>query len=72
MMGSEDFAFVLQEVPGTFVGLFTTPPELAGYPTEFNHSPRVIFDDAVLGDQAAALAAMAYGRLQRAAQDTAE
>ena len=72
MMGSEDFAFVLQEVPGTFVGLFTTPPELAGYPTEFNHSPRVIFDDAVLGDQAAALVAMAYGRLQRAAQDTAE
>lgn len=66
MMGSEDFAFVLQEVPGTFVGLFSTPQEMEGKPVEFNHSPRVIFDDSILGDQAAALAAMAYGRLARA------
>lgn len=65
MMGSEDFAFISAEVPGTFVGLFTTPPELAGTEPEFNHSPRVVFDDAVLGDQAAALSAMAYGRLTR-------
>lgn len=69
MMGSEDFAFVLQEVPGTFVGLFATPKEMEGQPVEFNHSPRVIFDDSVLGDQAAALAAMAYGRLARAAAE---
>lgn len=70
MMGSEDFAFVLQEVPGTFVGMFATPEELQGQPVEFNHSPRVIFDDSILGDQAAALAAMAYGRLARAAAET--
>lgn len=68
MMGSEDFAFVSAEVPGTFVGLFATPPELMGSKPEFNHSPRVIFDDAVLGDQAAALAAMAFGRLARESQ----
>lgn len=69
MMGSEDFAFILQEVPGTFVGLFATPKEMEGKPVEFNHSPRVIFDDSVLGVEAAALAAMAYGRLARAAAD---
>lgn len=67
MMGSEDFAFVLEEVPGTFLGLFATPPDMEGRKVEFNHSPRVIFDDAVLGDQAAALAIMAYGRLAREA-----
>lgn len=65
MMGSEDFAFVSAQVPGTFVGLFATPPELADKDPEFNHSPRVVFDDAVLSDQAAAMAAMAYGRLAR-------
>lgn len=65
MMGSEDFAFVSAEVPGTFVGLFATPPALSDAEPEFNHSPRVIFDDTVLGDQAAAMAAMAYGRLAR-------
>jgi hippurate hydrolase len=57
-MGSEDFSFVLQEVPGTFVFLHATPegmdPESAT-----NHSPRVYFDDAVLADQAAALAQLA-------------
>lgn len=72
MMGSEDFAFVLEEVPGTFVGLFATPKEMEGQPVEFNHSPRVIFDDSVLGDQAAALAVMAYGRLARAAAEAGE
>ncbi len=67
MMGSEDFAFVLDEVPGTFVGLLATPPDMDPTKAEFNHSPRAVFDDAILGDQAAALAAMAYGRLADAA-----
>ncbi len=67
MMGSEDFAFVLDEVPGTFVGLLATPPDMDLSKAEFNHSPRAVFDDAILGDQAAALAAMAYGRLADAA-----
>jgi len=62
MMGSEDFAFVLDEVPGTFIGLLTSPPELAAEETEWNHSPRVVFDDSVLADQAAALAAIAFRR----------
>lgn len=61
-MGSEDFAFVLQEVPGTFFMLLagTEDWEASG---EVNHSPRVVFDDSVLADAALALAELARRRL---------
>lgn len=62
-MGSEDFSFVLNEVPGTFIMLATTPPDVDLATAEFNHSPRVLFDDEVLGDQAAALATLAWRKL---------
>ncbi|WP_295104777.1 M20 family metallopeptidase [uncultured Microbacterium sp.] len=65
MMGSEDFAFVLDEVPGTFIALMTSPPDADPSTIEWNHSPRVLFDDAVLGDQAAALASLAFARTAR-------
>jgi len=65
MMGSEDFAFVLDEVPGTFIALMTSPPGTDLATVEWNHSPRVVFDDAVLGDQAAALATVAFARTAR-------
>lgn len=65
MMGSEDFAFVLDEVPGTFIALMTSPPDADPSTIEWNHSPRVLFDDAVLGDQAAALASVAFARAAR-------
>ena len=61
-MGSEDFSFVLQKVPGTFVFLGATP-EGIDPDAETNHSPRVVFDDGLLGDQAAALAHLAFARL---------
>ena len=67
MMGSEDFAFVLDEVPGTFVAMLATPKDMDPTKAEFNHSPRAVFDDGLLGDQAAVLAALAYGRLAQAA-----
>lgn len=65
MMGSEDFAFVLAEVPGTFIALMTSPLDADPSTIEWNHSPRVVFDDAVLGDQAAALASVAFARTAR-------
>ncbi len=68
MMGSEDFAFVLQEVPGTFLALAASPPDVDLATAEFNHSPRVLFDDAVLGDQAAALAMLAWNKLAEASK----
>ncbi|MGV0353148.1 M20 metallopeptidase family protein [Corynebacterium confusum] len=63
MMASEDFGFVLQQVPGTFVWLGTANPETPQAKREWNHSPLARFDDSILGDQAAALAGVAFERL---------
>lgn len=67
LMGSEDFSYVLQEVPGTFFFLQCTPPQLDPATVSWNHSAEVLFDDAVLADQSAALAHLAIARLERAA-----
>jgi len=61
-MGSEDFSMVLEEVPGTFVMLGARPDDV-GEDGPSNHSSVVRFDDAVLGDQAAALAQLATSHL---------
>lgn len=63
-MGSEDFSYVLDEVPGTFIFLATTP-EGVDPESEDNHSPRVKFDDNWVGDSAAALAHLAFARLAK-------
>lgn len=65
LMGSEDFSFVLREVPGCFFFLQCSPPDVDPRTAEWNHSPKVLFDDAVLADQAAALAHLAHARLLR-------
>jgi hippurate hydrolase len=62
LMGSEDFSMVLAEVPGTFVMLGSRPDDV-GEDGPSNHSSVVRFDDAVLGDQAAALAQLAARHL---------
>lgn len=63
--GSEDFAYVLQEVPGSFVGLSAVPQGLDPATTDFNHSPRATFDDSVLADGAALYAELALRRVGR-------
>jgi hippurate hydrolase len=63
MMASEDFSFVLDEVPGAYVFLGATPPSIPPSEAEMNHSPRAVFDDSVLPDQAAALAALALSHV---------
>ncbi len=63
--GSEDFSFVLQQVPGTFVGLGAAPVGADLATAEFNHSPRAVFDDGVLADGAALYAALALERLHQ-------
>jgi hippurate hydrolase len=60
-MASEDFAYVLEEVPGTFVFLGAAPDDGSG-PL---HSERAVFDDSVLPLQATALAELAWRRLER-------
>ncbi|NLG21605.1 MAG: amidohydrolase [Actinomycetales bacterium] len=65
LMGSEDFSFVLEQVPGAMIFLHTSPPGVDPETAAMNHSSTVLFDDAVLGDQAAALALLAQQRLER-------
>ncbi|SOC56577.1 M20 metallopeptidase family protein [Ornithinimicrobium cerasi] len=67
LMGSEDFSFVLDRVPGSFIFLHCSPPGVDLADPAMNHSPTVLFDDAVLADQAAALALLALRRLEREA-----
>lgn len=59
--GSEDFAYVLQQVPGAFLGLGATPADTAE--PAYNHAATARFDDAVLGDAAALLAALVLDRV---------
>jgi hippurate hydrolase len=61
-LGSEDFSFVLDEVPGTFIFLGAHPDPLPETPPT-NHSARAIFDDVVLVEQAATLAHLAYTKI---------
>jgi amidohydrolase len=63
MMGSEDFSFVLEQVPGAFVMLGASPDGLDPADCPSNHSPYVEFDDRVLPDMAALLAHLALSRL---------
>ncbi|HIY67736.1 MAG TPA: amidohydrolase [Candidatus Agrococcus pullicola] len=59
VMGSEDFSYVLCEVPGTLLFLRATPRDVDLETAAPNHSPHVLFDDSVLADQAAAMAGFA-------------
>ncbi|WP_347351081.1 M20 family metallopeptidase [Intrasporangium sp.] len=59
LAGSEDFSWVLREVPGAFVMLGAGIP---GHPEETNHSPRATFDDAMLPRAATTLAMLAWRR----------
>ncbi|GAA1710383.1 M20 family metallopeptidase [Nonomuraea bangladeshensis] len=63
VMGSEDFSYVLERVPGAFVFLGACPPDLDPATAPYNHSPEARFDDAVLTDGAALYASLAATRL---------
>ena len=61
--GGEDFASVLAEVPGAFIFLGACPPEINYETAEVNHSNKARYDDAVLPEAAALLAALAFDTL---------
>lgn len=63
VMASEDFSYVLQQVPGVFIFLGARPPEIPDGEASGLHAESVVFDDSVLADQAAALAELAWTRL---------
>ncbi len=63
VMGSEDFSYVLENVPGAFVFLGACPPGRDPGTAPYNHSPEAQFDDSVLPDGAALYASLAMSRL---------
>ncbi|HEY6797442.1 MAG TPA: M20 family metallopeptidase [Kineosporiaceae bacterium] len=67
LMASEDFARVLARVPGAMVLLGATAAGADPVAAAPNHSPRAVFDDAVVPAGAALLAGLAAARLRVAA-----
>jgi amidohydrolase len=63
LTGSEDFSFVLEQIPGAFVMLGACTPGADPATAPFNHSAEAVFDDGVLADGTALYAELALGRL---------
>jgi amidohydrolase len=63
LTGSEDFSYVLEQVPGAFLMLGACPPAADPFSAPFNHSAEAIFDDEVLPDGTALYAELALRRL---------
>ncbi len=64
LMATEDFAYVLEQVPGALVVLGARPTDVLVESAPGMHSAGAIFDDSVLGKQAETLAELAWRRLQ--------
>jgi amidohydrolase len=63
LTGSEDFSYVLEQVPGAFVMLGACPADTDPFTAPFNHSAEAVFDDGVLADGTALYAELALRRL---------
>jgi amidohydrolase len=63
LMGSEDFSYVLERVPGAMAFLGACPPELEPETAPGNHSNLVVFDEAALPSGVAMYAQMAMQAL---------
>ncbi len=63
LTGSEDFSFVLEQVPGAFLMVGACPPGTDPNTAAFNHSAEAVFDDAILADGTALYAELALRRL---------
>ena len=64
LMGAEDFAYVLQRVPGAMAWLGACPPGLEPGTAPGNHSNLVVFDEEPLPAGVALYAAMAMNALR--------
>jgi hippurate hydrolase len=65
IMGAEDFAYVLQKVPGALGFLGACPPRVDPTSAAPNHSNRVVFDESAMAAGAAVYAALAVDALRR-------
>jgi amidohydrolase len=61
--GGEDFASVVDLMPGAFVFMGACPDGIDPSTASTNHSNKALFDDSVLADGAALLAALAFDTL---------
>ncbi len=61
--GSEDFSYVLEQVPGAFIMLGACPADADPATAPFNHSADAVFDDGALADGTALYAELALRRL---------
>jgi amidohydrolase len=61
--GSEDFSYVLEQVPGAFLMIGACPPGVDPSRAPYNHSPEAVFDDAILADGTALYAELALRTL---------
>ncbi len=61
LAGSEDFGLLAAYVPAAYLVFGACPPGADPAAAPYNHSAQARFDDAVLGDAAALLAALALG-----------
>jgi hippurate hydrolase len=63
LTGSEDFSYVLDEVPGAFMMVGACAVGADPWTAPFNHSAEAVFDDAILADGTALYAELASRRL---------
>ena len=63
LTGSEDFSYVLEQVPGAFVMMGACAAGTDPNAAPFNHSAEAVFDDSVLADGTALYAELALRRL---------
>ena len=63
LTGSEDFSYVLEQVPGVFIMLGACPAGTDPATAAYNHSAEATFDDAALTDGTALYAELALRRL---------
>lgn len=65
LTGSEDFSYVLEQVPGAFMMLGALGPGLDPATAPFNHSAEAVFDDAIIARGTALYAELAVRRLEQ-------
>lgn len=63
MAAAEDFAKVLNRIPGCFVGVCAVPEGVDAAGQAFNHSAKAVFTDAAVPECARLLASLAAARL---------
>jgi len=66
LTSSEDFSYVLEQVPGAFIMLGACPADADPATAPYNHSAEAVFDDAALTDGTALYADLALRRLAAA------